>query len=106
MNIMLYDKYKIKQFEFRNRLIMLPTVTNFATLDGFVTKKNINYYKIRSKGPAAIICEASYTHSMGKCFPNQLGIDADDKIEGLRKIAKSISESTIPGIQLALNVKS
>ncbi|MFK5880594.1 MAG: NAD(P)/FAD-dependent oxidoreductase [Sulfurospirillum sp.] len=106
MNIMLYDKYKIKQFEFKNRLIMLPTVTNFATLDGFVTKKNINYYKIRSKGPAAIICEASYTHPMGKCFPNQMGIDTDDKIEGLSKIVKAISETTIPGIQLALNVKS
>ncbi len=106
MNTMLYDKYKIKQFEFENRLIMLPTVTNFATLDGFVTKKNIDYYKIRSKGPAAIICEASYTHPMGKCFSGQMGIDADDKIEGLSKIVKAISENTIPGIQLALNIKS
>ena len=85
---------------------MLPTVTNFATSDGFVTSKNISYYKIRSKGPAAIICEASYTHPMGKCFPNQLGIDADDKIEGLSKIVNAISETTIPGIQLALNVKT
>jgi len=103
---MLFHKYKIKQIEFKNRLMMLPTVTNFATSDGFVTSKNISYYKIRSKGPAAIICEASYTHPMGKCFPNQLGIDADDKIEGLSKIVNAISETTIPGIQLALNVKT
>ncbi len=103
---MLFQKYQIRQLEFKNRLIMLPTVTNFGSADGFVTEKNISYYKIRSKGPAAIICEASYTHPMGKCFPNQLGIDADDKIEGLRKIVKAISETTIPGIQLALNVKS
>jgi len=103
---MLFNSYKIRNKIFKNRIIMLPTVTNFATDNGFVTQKNIDYYKIRAKGPAAIICEASYTHPLGKCFPNQLGIDGDDKIEGLSRVAKVISEHAIASIQLALNVKT
>ena len=103
---MLFSPYKIRNKIFKNRIIMLPTVTNFATENGFVTQKNIDYYKIRAKGPAAIICEASYTHLLGKCFPNQVGIDGDDKIEGLSRVAKVISEHGIAGIQLALNVKT
>jgi len=103
---MLFNSYKLRNKIFKNRIIMLPTVTNLATENGFVTQKNIDYYKIRAEGPAAIICEASYTHPLGKCFPNQIGIDGDDKIEGLSRVAKVISEHAIAGIQLALNIKT
>ncbi len=85
---------------------MLPTVTNYANPDGSINKKNIDYYALR-ENLAAIIIEATYTHLMGKCFTNQLGIDSDDKIDGLSKISNVIHNSgALAGIQLAMNIKS
>lgn len=47
---MLFQKYQIRQIEFKNRLIMLLTVTNFGTTDGFVTKKISAIIKSDQKG--------------------------------------------------------
>ncbi len=85
---------------------MLPTVTNYANSDGSVSQKNIDYYALR-ENLAAIIIEASYAHLMGKSFANQLGIESDDKIDGLSKISNVIhNNGALAGIQLAMNVKS
>lgn len=106
MNNVLFTSFKIGDKVFKNRLIMLPTVTNYANLDGSVSQKNIDFYLLR-QNLAAIIVEAAYTHLIGKSFTNQIGIDSDDKIEGLAKLSKTIHDNnSYAGIQLALNVKS
>jgi len=102
----LFSSYSIGNKVFKNRLIMLPTVTNYANTDGSISQKNLDYYSLR-KNISAIITEAAYTHSLGKSFTHQIGIDSDDKIEGLSRLSQVIhNNKSYAGIQLAMNVKS
>ncbi|OSS42442.1 2,4-dienoyl-CoA reductase [NADPH] [Desulfurella amilsii] len=103
---MLFSHYSIGNKIFKNRLIMLPTVTNYANPDGSITQKNLDYYSLR-KNLSAIIVEAAYTHTLGKSFTHQIGIDSNDKIEGLTQLSYVIhNNNTYAGVQLAMNIKS
>ncbi|QCX34352.1 NADH:flavin oxidoreductase [Caloramator sp. E03] len=100
---MLFDSGKIGNIYLKNRFIMLPTVTNLAC-NGFVTDREMEYYDKRSKDVSLVIVEASYVNTLGKFFLNQLGIDNDDKIEGLNKLSNILHKNgSIAGIQLAMH---
>jgi 2,4-dienoyl-CoA reductase-like NADH-dependent reductase (Old Yellow Enzyme family) len=93
---MLLNEGKIGNMRLKNRFVMLPTVTNLSN-NGFVSEKEIVYYDRRSKDVALVIVEASYVNSFGKFFKNQLGIDDDDKIEGLEKLVNVIKKKWCKG---------
>ncbi|UCF73598.1 MAG: FAD-dependent oxidoreductase [Deltaproteobacteria bacterium] len=81
----------VKGMELRNRLVMPPMATNFASEDGAVTKQSIGYYRERAKGGAAlIIVEMSYVHLTGKAFPCMLGVYDDKFLPGLNELAEAI----------------
>lgn len=82
---------------------MLPTVTNLSN-EGFVSEREVEYYKRRSKGVSLVIVGASYVNKLGKFFVNQIGIDDDDKIQGLRKLSEVIHQNGAQAaIQLAMH---
>lgn len=100
---MLFSSGKIGNIQLKNRFVMLPTVTNLAC-DGFVTSREMEYYDKRSKDVSLVIVEASYVNNFGKFFINQLGIDNDDKIEGLSKLSNLLHKNgSIAGIQIAMH---
>ncbi|WHE06978.1 NAD(P)/FAD-dependent oxidoreductase [Thermoanaerobacterium thermosaccharolyticum] len=100
---MLLNEGKIGNIRLKNRFVMLPTVTNLSN-DGFVSEKEINYYDRRSKDVGLVIVEACYVNKFGKFFKNQLGIDDDDKIEGLKRLADVIKKNgTKVAVQLAMH---
>ncbi|WKV10191.1 NAD(P)/FAD-dependent oxidoreductase [Thermoanaerobacterium sp. CMT5567-10] len=100
---MLLNEGKIGNMRLKNRFVMLPTVTNLSN-NGFVSEKEIVYYDRRSKDVALVIVEASYVNSFGKFFKNQLGIDDDDKIEGLEKLVNVIKKNGAKvAVQLAMH---
>lgn len=100
---MLFNEGKIGNINLKNRLVMLPTVTNLAQ-DGFVTNKEIEYYNRRSKDVSLVIVEASYVNNFGRFFNNQLGIDSDEKIDGLKRLSNIIHHNGAKaGIQLAMH---
>ncbi len=75
----------------KNRLVMAPVKTAFGSLQGTVTDKLIAYYMRRAQGGVgAIIVEPLFVDPAGKEHPKQLGIDADDKIEGLSRLVDAI----------------
>lgn len=87
----LFEQLIVKGMELRNRLVMPPMVTNFASEDGAVTKQMIDYYIERAQGGAAlIIVEMSYPHPTGKGFPCMLGVYNDAFIPGLNELAEAI----------------
>ena len=99
----LFKEGKIGNISLKNRLIMLPTVTNFAQ-DGFVTEREIEYYNKRSKDVSLVIIGASYVNTFGKFFSNQLGLDSDEKIDGFTKLTSIIHQNGAKaGIQLAMH---
>lgn len=89
----------------RNEFIMAPVKTGYSDKSGIVTKKHLNFYSARSKHVGAVIPEPLYLDKGLRELPTQMGIDADDKIEGLKSLtgeihkhgAKAIAHLNHPG---------
>jgi len=77
--------------EIRNRLIMAPVKTAYATTQGTVTPRLIDYYSRRARGGiGAIIVEPCYIDLIGKEHPKQLGITDESHIAGLHDLVDAI----------------
>ncbi|MEM3585901.1 MAG: FAD-dependent oxidoreductase [Candidatus Jordarchaeaceae archaeon] len=98
----LFEPVNIGNVELRNRLVMPPMGTNFASEDGSVTNRIIEYYRERARGGVGlVIVEGAYVHPIGKGSNLQLSLIDDDKIPGLKKLAKAIkSEGAKAAVQL------
>ncbi|WXG39492.1 MAG: NAD(P)/FAD-dependent oxidoreductase [Candidatus Freyarchaeum deiterrae] len=100
--VKLFEPVNIGNVELRNRLVMPPMGTNFAAEDGSVTQRAIDYYRERARGGVGlVIVEGSYVTSIGKGSNLMISLANDDKIPGLRKLAKAIqAEGAKAAIQL------
>lgn len=78
--------------ELKNRIIMAPMTTCSGFYEGSVTSDLIEYYHARSGEIGTIIVECGFVDKKGLAFPGAIGLDSDDKIEGLAKIAQAIKE--------------
>jgi len=87
MSKKVWESFRIGRMELKNRFVMPPMVTRYASDDGFVTERTKNYYGARARGGAGlIIVEATYVHRQGQAFANQLGISADKFIPGMKEL--------------------
>jgi 2,4-dienoyl-CoA reductase-like NADH-dependent reductase (Old Yellow Enzyme family)/thioredoxin reductase len=87
----LLSPVQIGTMKLRNRIVMPPMVTNYATNDGAVTKRLKAYHETRAKdGVGLIIVEASYVHPSGKGFTNEVGIYKDELISGLKELTEAV----------------
>ena len=81
----------MRRMELRNRVVMPPMVTRYASDDGYVTERTKNYYEARARsGVALIIVEATYIHRRGWAFANQLGISDDKFIPGMSELVQAV----------------
>lgn len=88
----LFEPTRLGTVELRNRIVMVPLMTNFADEHGYVTQRLIDYYEERAKGGVGlVIVEAACVEfPLGKGFPRQLAI-SDDRFErGLGKLVDAI----------------
>ncbi|MEF3109993.1 flavocytochrome c [Raoultella sp. WB_B2P2-3] len=76
--------------ELKNRLLMAPMTTCTGYFDGTVSSELIEYYRERAGTIGAIIVECCFVDNLGLAFPGAIGIDSDEKIAGLTKIAHAI----------------
>lgn len=85
-----------------NRVVVPPMASETADELGYVTEKTIEHYRSLARSKAGlVIVEYSYVHSTGKSEEFQLGIDQDDQIRGLRRVALAIkSQGAVAGIQI------
>jgi len=71
----------------KNRFVMPPMVTNYASPDGFITERQIAYYAARVQGGAGlIIVEAAAVSPEGKGSPNWLCLYDDSFVFPLSKL--------------------
>ncbi|WP_409310919.1 flavocytochrome c [Pectobacterium sp. B1J-3] len=77
-------------FCLKNRVLMAPMTTCSGFFDGSVTKELIEYYERRAGSIGTVIVECCFIDDRGLAFPGAIGIDKDDKIAGLAKIAAAI----------------
>lgn len=83
---------RIGNMTLRNRIIMPPMGTEFATAEGYFTQRMKDYYAARAKGGVAmVIVEIACIDSpAGKGLLGQVGIDDDRYLPGLSGLAQAI----------------
>jgi 2,4-dienoyl-CoA reductase-like NADH-dependent reductase (Old Yellow Enzyme family)/thioredoxin reductase len=87
----LFEPIKIRNVEFRNRIVMPSMETCFGMENGEVSERLITYYRERAKGGAGwIIVENTYVDRSGRSRKYQLGVDQDEKIPGLKKLVDAV----------------
>ena len=75
----------------RNRMVMAPMVTNFATPENEITDRQITYYAERALGGVGtIVVEASVIHQRARAFERQVGVYDDRLLPGLSRLADAI----------------
>jgi 2,4-dienoyl-CoA reductase-like NADH-dependent reductase (Old Yellow Enzyme family)/thioredoxin reductase len=83
----------IGTMKIRNRIVMPPMHSNYATHDDFVTKQGLDYYAARAKGGVGlIIFETTLVDPAGKHNPHQHGIYDDKFIPGLADVVEAVKE--------------
>jgi len=88
---LLCKSFKVGKVELKNRMVMPPMVTRYATADGFATRRTVGYYTARAKGGIGlIIVEATYVHEKGPILSNEIGLSDDKFIPGLKELADSV----------------
>ncbi len=90
---LVFEPKEIGGMTVKNRLVRSATVEGMASEDGSVTDELLKLYKTLAEGGVGlIITGAAYVQSSGKILPYQTGIDRDDLIPRLRKIAETVHE--------------
>ncbi|MFC0141397.1 flavocytochrome c [Erwinia mallotivora] len=74
----------------KNRLLMAPMTTCTGFHDGSVTSDLVEYYRARAGSIGTVIVECGFIDAKGPAFPGAIGIDSDNKISGLSRIADAI----------------
>lgn len=87
----LFSPININSITFKNRIVMPPMCTNFATIGGAVTERMIAYYTARALGGVGLInVEFAYVRPDGKVFEHMLGIYDDKLIPGLQRLTEAV----------------
>ena len=90
----LFEPLPVGSFRLPNRIVMPAMGTNLATPRGEATQRLIQHYRARAEGGAGlVIVEGTTVHPTGKGFFYQLGIDRDDLIPSLTRLASEIHET-------------
>jgi len=90
----LWEPIRIGRMELKNRLVMPPMVTCYASGDGSVTPRSIAYYSARAKGGVGlVIVEATYIHRQGWAFNGQIGLSDDKFIPGMSSLVDAVHEN-------------
>ncbi len=98
----LFEAIKIGKVTVNNRIVMGPMVVNFAGPGNETTDQLISYYEARAQGGVGLlIVEASHIKLQGKVMLRGLGIDEDQLIPGLSRLADAIKRhGTTAAIQI------
>jgi 2,4-dienoyl-CoA reductase-like NADH-dependent reductase (Old Yellow Enzyme family) len=98
----LFSPIKIKNIEFKNRLVVSP-MCEYSSEDGFANNWHMVHLGSRAVGGAAlIITEAAAVSPEGRISYGDLGIYKDEHIEKLKEITDFIhAHGAVAGIQLA-----
>ncbi len=87
----IWEPFRIGEMELKNRIVIPPMVTQYASKEGYVTEQIKNYYEARARGGAAlIIAEGAYVHPRGQGLVNLLNISDDKCISGMSELVQVI----------------
>jgi 2,4-dienoyl-CoA reductase-like NADH-dependent reductase (Old Yellow Enzyme family) len=102
MSSKLFESYKLRNVEFRNRIWVSP-MCQYSSVDGMPTDWHLVHLGSRAVGGAGlVIMEATAVSPEGRISPSDAGIWSDAHGDAYKKITKFIKENgAIAGIQIA-----
>lgn len=88
--------------QLRNRFVSAPMERNYCEPDGTMTDRYVDYLARRAQGGTALVfTEASYVRADGKGRIRQMGVDDDDRIPGIAKMAAAVhAHGALVGVEL------
>jgi 2,4-dienoyl-CoA reductase-like NADH-dependent reductase (Old Yellow Enzyme family)/thioredoxin reductase len=87
----LFSPFAIGILKMENRIVMPPMATNYASTEGFVTQRQIDYYVERAKGGFGYInVEHTGIHPQGKASPKMLLISTDEHAAHFNKLVEAV----------------
>lgn len=88
----LFEPFKFRTFEVKNRIVMPPMAIYIPGSEGFVQQRLIDYYEARAKGGVGyIVVNATVvSEPSGRSHPNQTRITDDKYIPGFRQMVDVI----------------
>jgi 2,4-dienoyl-CoA reductase-like NADH-dependent reductase (Old Yellow Enzyme family)/thioredoxin reductase len=88
---MVFDPIEVGPYVFKNRMIMSPMWTRYASVNGEVTQQLVDYYVARAKsGVAMVIQESTAVDGRHVWKEPELRIDEDKFVPGLHRLVESI----------------
>jgi 2,4-dienoyl-CoA reductase-like NADH-dependent reductase (Old Yellow Enzyme family)/thioredoxin reductase len=100
----LFSPLKVGPLTFKNRIESAPTSLAELSPQGYLTRENIAYYKLKAKGGAAVVTIGeSIVHTpTGKSHPKQIPLDDKGVIPSLVETADAIHQyGAIASIELS-----
>lgn len=79
--------------ELRNKFIFAPVKTGYGNKNGDILQRHLDFYDKRSRYVGAVTPEPLFLDKSLRELPTQIGIDSDDKIEGLKKLTQIIHQN-------------
>lgn len=90
----LFSPFSIGTLNLENRLVMPPMATNYASPEGFVTERQIDYYVERARGGAGYLnVEHTGILAQGKASPKMLLISSDEHASHMSRLVNAVHEA-------------
>ncbi|MBW2428466.1 MAG: FAD-dependent oxidoreductase [Deltaproteobacteria bacterium] len=87
----LFSSCSIGSLKPENRLVMPPMATNYASSQGFVTERQIDYYVARARGGVGYITvEHTGILPQGKASPKMLLISSDEHESHIKRLVEAL----------------
>lgn len=87
----LFSPFSIGSLKLKNRLVMPPMATNYASTEGFVTERQIDYYVERARGGAGYLTvEHTGILPQGKASPKMLLISSDEHASHINRLVEAV----------------
>ena len=88
---LLFSPFSIGRLEMKNRIVMPPMATNYASEEGFATDRQIAYYVERARGGVGYITvEHTGILQQGKASPNMLLISSDEHASRIARMIEAV----------------
>jgi 2,4-dienoyl-CoA reductase-like NADH-dependent reductase (Old Yellow Enzyme family)/thioredoxin reductase len=88
----IFSPFKVKNMIVKNRIVMPPMGTNYASQNGEINSDHIKYYEQRAKGETGLIIveNAAVDFPIGSNGTTQLRIDHDSFMPALYKLTETL----------------
>jgi 2,4-dienoyl-CoA reductase-like NADH-dependent reductase (Old Yellow Enzyme family)/thioredoxin reductase len=96
----LFEPFKFRTFEVKNRIVMPPMAIYIPGSEGFVKERLLDYYEARARGGVGyIVVNATViSEPSGGSHPNQTRITDDKFIPGFKKLVDMIHSYDVPTV--------